>query len=81
MNIFSSESNNLDYLFCILAAEEKIVELLIKGGADVNLLDRQERTPLNLNSQFGNENITEMLLEKGARDKDDALVEAASHGM
>lgn len=57
------------------------MELLIKGGADVNLLDRQERTPLNLNSQFGNENITEMLLEKGARDKDDALVEAASHGM
>lgn len=81
MNIFSSELNNLDYLFCILAAEEKIVELLIKGGADVNLLDRQERTPLNLNSQFGNENITEMLLEKGARDKDDALVEAASYGM
>lgn len=31
-----------------------MVDILIRNGADVNLLDNQDRTPLQMNAKFGN---------------------------
>lgn len=35
----------------------KIVDLLIKNGAKINLLDIRGRTPLEINAQYGNTEI------------------------
>lgn len=45
---------------------EEVTELLIKGGADLNIRDRDGMTPLYLSAREGHVNIVKMLLEKGA---------------
>lgn len=45
---------------------DSIVQLLIKNGADVNLCDSKEFSPLTIASKLGHQSNVQMLLENGA---------------
>jgi ankyrin repeat protein len=45
---------------------KEIAELLIAGGADVNVKDKNEWTPLHNAARNGRKEIVELLLAKGA---------------
>ena len=45
---------------------EKVVEVLIEAGADVNPTDKQQTTPLHLAAQEGHLNVVQTLLEYNA---------------
>ena len=54
---------------CILASfkgHTKIVELLIKNGANMNIADKDGYTPLHMASRNGHLDTTRLLLENGA---------------
>lgn len=54
-----------------LAAEEgheAVVEMLIKGGADVNRLDRNGRGPLHIAVQMNDVETVDVLLQRGSAD-------------
>ena len=46
--------------------ENKIANILIENGADVEAKDEKRRTPLHIASSYGNAKITKLLLENGA---------------
>ena len=56
-----------------------IVDLLIAAGADVNADDNEESVIVTA-AQFGCAAVVKKLISAGARDLDDALVRAVSHG-
>lgn len=45
----------------------KTVELLLSIGADINVDDRTEYSPLNIASENGLEGIVQLLLSRGAK--------------
>lgn len=50
----------------IPTGNEKIAELLIKGGANVNAVDRDNATPLHKAAQFGAVKVADLLVKNGA---------------
>ena len=48
------------------------VEILIEGGADLNICDKKGTTPLILSSSLGKTEITQLLIDNGA---DESLVD------
>ena len=46
--------------------QERVVEVLIRAGADVNPTDKQQTTPLHLAAQEGHLNVVKTLLENNA---------------
>lgn len=55
------------HVACRHSTRRDIVDFLIKKGADINLQDYRNRTPLHLACVSGFEGAVELLLEKGAQ--------------
>lgn len=50
----------------ILTDDEKILDLLLKGGVKVNAMDNNNWTALHWAARMGNEKIAALLIERGA---------------
>ena len=54
-------------LYASIVGDKKIVELLIKYGADVNIKDVGGKSPLSEATQFQNKEVIEVLQAAGAK--------------
>ena len=46
--------------------ERRVVELLLKAGANVEVVGKDGRRPLHLSASFGRADVAELLLARGA---------------
>src|SRR5437588_124175 len=65
----------------VIIGKIPIIDLLIKYGADVNLLDHNELTPLDLAVLQGNIDVISLLLKNGARIPHDIITKAIENNV
>jgi ankyrin repeat protein len=60
--------NSIDQELIVVALENNVPEVsrLLRAGADVNVKDWRDRTPLQVVSIFGHEQVVKELLDHGA---------------
>ena len=63
----SQEVKNIKLLGASRNGQKDVVELLLKGGADVNAIDEDGRTPLMRASRYGHKDVVELLKKYGAK--------------
>ena len=61
-----NDDQNSLLLLAVNRSDEKVVDLLLEKGADINCRDRSGRTPLFRAVSDGNKKIARLLLDKGA---------------
>jgi len=66
VNTSAVADNQTPLLSALLASNERLVELLVEAGADVNVSMKKGTTALHIAAQQGNERMVRYLLEKGA---------------
>lgn len=57
---------NVFYYFIYYEDQDKIVDVLIQNGADVNIVDYYGRTPIFMAARNGNQKIVESLIRANA---------------
>ena len=65
-------------LHAALYGYSKVVTILLKNGADVNVDDNQGSTALTWAERYGHTEVATILLKNGAQDKNGADVNAKS---
>lgn len=58
-------TNQIKWEFLFIQDQEQMVDLLVKNGANVNVVDYYGRSPLYMAARNGNKNIVQMLISKG----------------
>lgn len=52
--------------FILFTGDDKVVEILVQNGADVNSTNTDEETPLHIATLIGRDEIVDFLIKSGA---------------
>ena len=69
-----SEKTTLMHIAC-MNSHESVAKLLIKKNANLNAIDSNNRTPLDISVSLGDENIIEALIKRGAKSAEELKAE------